>query len=38
MIAGALVVAAGLYELTPLERECRRRCPQRVDSGLRFGV
>jgi predicted metal-binding membrane protein len=36
--AGVLVVAAGLYELTPLKRECRRRCLQRVDSGLRFGV
>ena len=23
--AGALVVGAGLYELTPLKRECRRR-------------
>src|SRR5947207_1613603 len=24
--AGALTIAAGLYELTPLKRECRRRC------------
>jgi predicted metal-binding membrane protein len=36
--AGALIVGAGLYELTPLKRECRRRCRARVGSGLRFGV
>jgi predicted metal-binding membrane protein len=36
--AGALVVGAGLYEFTPLKRECRRRCRERVRSGLRFGV
>jgi predicted metal-binding membrane protein len=36
--AGALVVGAGLYELTPLKRACRRRCRERVRSGLRFGV
>ena len=36
--AGALTVGAGLYELTPLKRECRRRCRERVRSGLRFGV
>jgi predicted metal-binding membrane protein len=36
--AGALVIAAGLYELTPLKRMCRRRCRERVRSGLRFGV
>jgi predicted metal-binding membrane protein len=36
--AGALMVGAGLYELTPLKRECRRRCRERVRSGLRFGV
>ena len=35
---GALIVGAGLYELTPLKRACRRRCRERVDSGLRFGV
>ena len=38
VVAGALLVAAGLYELTPLKRECRRRCRERVPSGLRFGV
>ncbi|HEY1519524.1 MAG TPA: DUF2182 domain-containing protein [Solirubrobacteraceae bacterium] len=36
--AGVLIIAAGLYELTPLKRECRRRCRERVHSGLRFGV
>jgi len=36
--AGALMVGAGLYELTPLKRECRRRCRERARSGLRFGV
>ena len=38
LTAGALIVGAGLYELTPLKRECRRRCRERVGSGLRFGV
>lgn len=36
--AGALIVAAGLYELSPLKRECRRRCREPLDSGLRFGA
>jgi predicted metal-binding membrane protein len=36
--AGALMVGAGLYELTPIKRACRRRCRERVHSGLRFGV
>jgi predicted metal-binding membrane protein len=36
--AGGLMVGAGLYELTPLKRECRRHCRQCVRSGLRFGV
>jgi predicted metal-binding membrane protein len=36
--AGALTVAAGLYELTPLKRACRRRCRERVRSGLDFGL
>jgi predicted metal-binding membrane protein len=36
--AGALMVGAGVYELTPLKRACRRRCRERVRSGLRFGV
>jgi predicted metal-binding membrane protein len=36
--AGALTVAAGLYELTPLKKACRRRCRADVRSGSRFGV
>ena len=38
LIAGAVTVAAGIYELTPLKRDCRRRCRERVLSGLAFGV
>ena len=38
LIAGALTVAAGLYELTPLKRECRRRCLGSVRSGFTFGL
>jgi predicted metal-binding membrane protein len=37
-VAGALTIAAGVYELTPLKRECRRRCRENVGSGLRFGL
>jgi predicted metal-binding membrane protein len=33
-----LTVAAGLYELTPLERGCRRRCRASVRSGFEFGL
>jgi predicted metal-binding membrane protein len=37
LAAGAVTVAAGLYELTPFKRRCRERC--REDrSGLAFGV
>jgi predicted metal-binding membrane protein len=36
--AGALTIAAGLYELTPLKRDCRRRCRERADSGFAFGL
>ena len=37
-LAGALIVGAGLYELTPLKRTSRRRCRERVRSGLPRGV
>jgi predicted metal-binding membrane protein len=37
-VAGALTIAAGLYELTPLKRHCRRRCRESVRSGFEFGV
>jgi len=36
--SGALLIAAGVYELTPLKRECRRHCRERVRSGARFGA
>jgi predicted metal-binding membrane protein len=36
--AGALTIAAGLYELTPLKRDCRRRCQETVRSGFEFGL
>jgi predicted metal-binding membrane protein len=36
--AGAAVVAAGLYELTPLKRRFRQRCRESAGSGLRFGL
>ena len=36
--AGALTVAAGVYEFTPLKRHFRRRCRDSVRSGYRFGL
>jgi predicted metal-binding membrane protein len=36
--AGALTIAAGLYELTPLKRHCRRGCQRSVRSGFQFGL
>ena len=38
LIAGALTVGAGLYELTPFKHECRRRCRESVRSGFTFGL
>jgi predicted metal-binding membrane protein len=37
-MAGALTIAAGVYELTPFKRECRHRCRETVGSGLEFGL
>jgi predicted metal-binding membrane protein len=37
-VAGALTIGAGLYELTPLKRNCRRRCQADARSGLQFGA
>ena len=37
-VAGAVTVAAGLYELTPLKRACRLRCRESVRSGSLFGL
>ena len=36
--AGVVVIAAGLYELTPVKRHFRRRCRDTVRSGFRFGL
>jgi predicted metal-binding membrane protein len=36
--AGALVIAAGVYEVTPLKRHFRRRCRDSVRSGWEFGL
>ena len=37
-VAGAVVLAAGVYELTPLKRHFRRRCRESPDSGFGFGA
>jgi predicted metal-binding membrane protein len=37
-VAGTLTIAAGVYELTPLKRHCRRRCRESVRSGFEFGL
>jgi predicted metal-binding membrane protein len=37
-IAAAVAIAAGIYELTPIKRECRRRCRAHVRSGFEFGL
>jgi predicted metal-binding membrane protein len=36
--AAVVVIAAGLYELTPLKRHFRDRCRDSVRSGLAFGL
>jgi predicted metal-binding membrane protein len=36
--AGAVVIAAGAYELTPAKPRLRRRCRDESGSGLRFGL
>jgi predicted metal-binding membrane protein len=36
--AGALVIAAGIYELTPIKQACRRLCRESSRSGLEFGL
>jgi predicted metal-binding membrane protein len=37
LATGAVAIAAGVYEFTPLKRHCRRRCRERVRSGFEFG-
>jgi predicted metal-binding membrane protein len=36
--AAVVVIAAGVYEFTPLKRHFRRRCRDEVRSGLEFGL
>jgi predicted metal-binding membrane protein len=36
--AGAVAIAAGVYELTLLKKHCRRRCRDSVGSGFEFGL
>jgi len=36
--AGAVVIAAGAYEVTPLKLHFRRRCRDYLRSGFRFGL
>jgi predicted metal-binding membrane protein len=36
--AGVVVIAAGLYELTPLKQHFRRRCRESVGSGFEYGL
>jgi predicted metal-binding membrane protein len=36
--AGVIVIAAGVYELTPMKRHARVRCQESVRTGLGFGV
>lgn len=37
-VTGSIVIAAGLYELTPVKQAFRRRCHDSVHSGLEFGL
>ena len=38
LVAGGLIVAGGVYELSSVKLEYRRRCRERVRSGVRFGL
>jgi predicted metal-binding membrane protein len=38
LAAGALVIAAGAYELSPLKNHFRRRCRESAQSGFAFGL
>jgi predicted metal-binding membrane protein len=37
-IAGALAIAAGVYEFTPVKQHFRRRCRESARSGFEFGL
>jgi predicted metal-binding membrane protein len=36
--AGVVVIAAGVYELTPLKQHFRRRCRESIRSGFEYGL
>ncbi len=38
VVAGAVVIAAGVYELTPVKRHFRQRCRDESGTGLQFGL
>jgi predicted metal-binding membrane protein len=38
LATGAIAIAAGVYELTPLKQHFRRRCHESVRSGFEFGL
>jgi predicted metal-binding membrane protein len=38
LAAGALVIAAGIYELTPLKQHFRKLCRESVGSGFEYGL
>ena len=38
LAAGTVVIAAGVYEFTPLKRHFRRRCRDSVRPGFQFGL
>ena len=38
LVAGAIVIAAGVYEFTPVKQGFRRRCCENVRSGFNFGL
>jgi predicted metal-binding membrane protein len=38
LVAGAPTIAAGVYELTPMKRDFRRRCRASVRSGFELGL
>ena len=37
-LTGSIVIAAGIYELTPVKQAFRRRCRDAAHSGLEFGL
>ncbi len=38
LAAGVIVIAAGVYEFTPVKRACRLRCRESAGSGFEFGL